>query len=163
MSFISQGRADFPSKTCWVVFSVPRIVRSIHKLLCISSMVLQSDSSSMCSVISYEICVRTHGIILATPNKVSRPKGGFLTDTVKGNPLTSPMGDVSADEGLFPPPVQQTGAFQQEGRGQHVARYCRQDIHCNTHLCLLEIHKPNTAINLQMLSRYSMAITRSKC
>lgn len=114
------------------------------------------------SVISNEICAWTQGIILAMPNKVSRPKGGLLTDAVKGNQLTSPMGDVSADEGLLPPPVQQTGAFQQEGRGQYVTRYCRQDIHCSTHLCLLEIHKPNTAINLQMLSRDSMAITSSK-
>lgn len=161
MIFISQGCTNFPGKTCWVVFSDPGIFKSIHKLLCISLMVLQSDSSSMCSVISYEICVWTHGIILATPNKASRPKGGFLKDPVKGNPLTSPVGDVSADESLFPPPVEQTGAFQQEGRGQHVTRYCRQDIHCNTHLCLLETRKPNTAIKLQILSRYSMAITRN--
>lgn len=62
------------------------------------------------------------------------------------------MGNVSADEGLLLPPVQQIGAFQQEGRGQHVARYCRQDIHSSTHLSLLEISTNNTAINLYMLS-----------
>lgn len=48
--------------------------------------------------------------------------------------LTSPVGDVSADEALLLPPVQQTRAFQQEGRGQHVARDRGQDTHSSTHL-----------------------------
>lgn len=50
-----------------------------------------------------------------------------------GDPLTPPVGDVPADEGLLLPPVQQTGAFQQQGRGQHVARDRGQDIHSSTH------------------------------
>lgn len=51
-----------------------------------------------------------------------------------GHWFTSTMGNVFADEGLSLPPVQKIWAFQQQGRGEHVARYRWQDVHSSTHL-----------------------------
>lgn len=157
MSFISQGCTNFPGKTCWVVFSDPGIFKSIYKLYLIDGATIWFKQYVL-SYFIWNLCLDSWNHSCNTKQSVKAKS--WIFDRQE-NPLTSPMGDVSADEGLFPPPVEQTGAFQQEGRGQHVTRYCRQDIHCNTHLCLLEPNKPNTAIKPQILSRYSMAITRN--
>lgn len=52
---------------------------------------------------------------------------------VKEDSLTPPVGDVSADEAPLLPPVQQSRALQQEGRGQHVARDRGQDVNSSAH------------------------------
>ncbi len=48
--------------------------------------------------------------------------------------LASTMGNVPAEKSLSLPAVQKSRAFQQQGRGEHVARYCWQDIRNGTHL-----------------------------
>lgn len=47
--------------------------------------------------------------------------------------LTSTVGYVPAEEHFSLLPVQKTGTFQQQGRGEHVPRYCWQDVDGSAH------------------------------